>query len=267
MIIIISSWLRTAAITLAVLAISIGCTPKKTPIPITPPAGWPDSASDFTVEWTGEPGIDLTFGAAVVVRAYMESYYLAHITGDNRFLYPGFQQSVDADDPSGPDGTHELWPDTNSPDTWVGTFQHHLLRVEQSGRDVMVVGCVYTGDSGGLVGDGLQPHRGGLGPAAAVSTFRVMLHTPEGDQPSLPAQHGPSRAPFDNVFDGWRVTNFQGGYLLLAHWEGNYTDKQACMARYGDAARNSKLVVGATYPKSAFPVLPAVPGWPARSKS
>jgi len=61
----------------ALLAI-VGCTPKRPETPQTPAespsAGWPTTLNDFSVTWAAEPGIDLTTGAAVVVRAYMESY-------------------------------------------------------------------------------------------------------------------------------------------------------------------------------------------------
>lgn len=65
------------------------------PTPTARASGWPTTLNDFTVVWTAEPGIDVTTGPVVAVRAYAESYLLASITGDNRYLYPGFQQSVD----------------------------------------------------------------------------------------------------------------------------------------------------------------------------
>ncbi|EUA40320.1 hypothetical protein I549_1121 [Mycobacterium avium subsp. avium 2285 (R)] len=50
------------------------------------------------------------------VRAYTESYLLASIMGDNRYLYPGFQQSVDPNQSiNHPIGTQSLWPKTNAP--------------------------------------------------------------------------------------------------------------------------------------------------------
>lgn len=84
--------------------------------PATPPAGWPAALNDFTFAWTAEPGIDVTAGPAVPVRAYTESYLLASIMGDNRYLYPGFQQSVDPNQSiNHPIGTQSLWPKTNAP--------------------------------------------------------------------------------------------------------------------------------------------------------
>jgi hypothetical protein len=35
--------------------------------------------NDLTIIWTAEPGIELTTGAAVAVRAYVESYFLAMV--------------------------------------------------------------------------------------------------------------------------------------------------------------------------------------------
>lgn len=85
------------------------CVPVGSPVPPkSPTAGWPESLNDFTVTWTAEPGIDLTNGPTVVARAYLESYYLAYLTTDNKYLYPGFAQAVDANQSNGPEGTEKL---------------------------------------------------------------------------------------------------------------------------------------------------------------
>jgi hypothetical protein len=55
--------------------------------------------NDFSMAWSAEPGIDLTEGPAVPVRAHMESYLLAWVTGDDRYLYPGFAKAVDPNQP------------------------------------------------------------------------------------------------------------------------------------------------------------------------
>ncbi len=69
------------------------------------------------------------------VRAYTESYLLASIMGDNRYLYPGFQQSVDPNQSiNHPIGTQSLWPKTNAPQQqWIGTVQVHILSVTTAG--------------------------------------------------------------------------------------------------------------------------------------
>jgi hypothetical protein len=251
-----------ACIGIVLLIVGIGCTPQgsqeTTVPPESPPAGWPEALSDFSVVWTAESAIDLTTGAAVVVRAYMESYYLAYLTGDEKYLYPGFQQSVNASDPDGPDGTQEVWPKQNHPETWIGTARHHLLRMERSGRDVAVVGCVYSYGTGVLTAGGIQQNIGGMGPYAGINAIRIGLQAPDGEQLNLPPQRGLSRTPFENVFDGWRVTNHQGGVLLQANWAGSGNDKVQCLSR-ADGTPESRAS------QSDFPALPATPGWPAKS--
>ena len=84
----------------------------------------------------------------MVTHAYLESYYLAMATGDEKYLYPGFAQTVNANSDDGLfDGTQKLWSGTKKPTTWVGTFRQHILRPDESCDDVSVVGCVYTFES------------------------------------------------------------------------------------------------------------------------
>lgn len=248
-------WL--AVVHVVMILVVVGCRSNDTGAPDPPAAGWPGLLGDFTVTWTAEPGIDLTKGAAVAARAYMESYYLAYLTDDEKYLYPGFQQSVDANDPDGPDGTEELWPKPNGSETWVGTARHHLLRLDRSDRDVAVVGCVYSYSSGVLTEDGVQANIGGMGPYAGINAIRIGLQAPESEEVNLPPQRGPSRAPFENVFGGWRVTNHQGGFLLQANWDGAGNDKQQCLSR-AEGTPESRAS------QSDFPALPATPGWPAK---
>ncbi|CKI25981.1 membrane protein [Mycolicibacterium smegmatis] len=231
--------------------------------PESPPAGWPESLDDFTVTWTAEPGIDLTTGPAVAARAYMESYYLAYLTTDDKYLYPGFAQAVDSNQADGPDGTEKLWPEPYRPKTWIGTARHHILRIDQSGRDVAVVGCVYSYSSAEKTDAGFEANIGGTGPDAGISAIRIGLEAPE-NSADLPVQEGPSRAPFENVFGGWRVTNHQGGFLATAEWPDHAKDVEQCVAQAPEPPEARTFIPTSPYPRSAFPVLPATPGWPAK---
>lgn len=255
----------SAIIGATVLVVSVGCTPHPpTEAPESPPAGWPEALSDFTVAWTAEPGIELTTGPAVVVRAYVESYYLAYLTDDEKYLYPGFAQSVDANNPGGPDGTEALWPLRDGrPHAWVGTFRQHILRVEQSDQDVTVYGCLYTYDSGVLVGDKFKAATEG-GEYGGINAFRVELEAPDKDE-ALPSQEGPSRAPFTNVFGDWRVTNHQGGYVLTAEWPDRVKEIEQCRTQAAAPPEGRRFFPAQTYKRSDFPVSPATPGWPAEA--
>jgi len=254
---------RTVFAAALTLLVTVGCHSPTKEVAESPPAGWPASLNDFTITWTGEPGIDLTADAAVVVRAYMESYYLAYLTTDRKYLYPGFQQSVAANEPDGPAGSQERWPVPNRERTWVGTARHHLLRIDRSDRDVTVVGCVYSYGTAEYTDYGFQANVGGTGPNSGISAFRVEMRAPA-SAVNLPPQQGDSRAPFVNVFDGWQVSNYQGGFLLLAHWDSS-ADEVLCASRADRTPESRTFTPGNSYPRSDFPTLPAAPGWPAES--
>ena len=251
----------SAIIGAAVLIASVGCAPQAQKAPESPPAGWPEALNDFTVAWTAGPGIDLTARPVVVARAYIESYYLADLSDDEKYLYPGFAQAVDANEPDGPDGTEELWPPFDGPDTWVGTFRQHIVRIEKSDQNVAIYGCLYTYDSGVLIGDKFKAATES-GEYGGINAFRVELKAPTIEE-KLPPQEGPSRAPFTNVFGEWRVTNHQGGYVLTAEWPDNFRDKQQCLKHAPNAPEDRQFFPARTYKRSDFPVLPATPGWPA----
>ncbi|TQK31516.1 hypothetical protein FBY28_4553 [Arthrobacter sp. SLBN-53] len=246
-----------------ILLCATGCSPRPADTqPDSPAAGWPEMLKDFTITWSAEPGIDLTTGPAVAVRAYVESYYLAYLTTDEKYLYPGFQNSVEPNTPDGPDGTEKLWPVPFHAQKWVGTARHHILRIDTSGRQATAVGCVFSYGSASETDFGLQPNIGGPGPNGGISAFRVQLTAPE-NATDLSAQRGPSRSPFKNVFAGWRVSNYQGGFLLLAEWTNNSADVIECQSRAEQPPADRDYKPGNSYPRSNFPTLPASPGWPA----
>lgn len=132
-------------------AVVAGCTspsdvagPPSSSVPASAKS-WPTSLKDFSIVWSGEPGIDLTTGPAVVVRAYTESYFLAAATGDYRYLYPGFAQAVPHNaESSNPAGTHALWPSLDSPGEFIGTQRDHVLQFNRSDNVITAVVCTYT---------------------------------------------------------------------------------------------------------------------------
>jgi len=251
--------LVACGIALSILGVT-GCEAKSQETTVSPPAGWPEALSDFSMTWTGEPGVDLTSGPAVVVRAYIESYYLARATDEEKYLYPGFAQSVDANNPDGPKGTEELWPSANRPRTWIGTLRQHILRVEQSEQNVVAFGCMYTYESATVQGDEIRKNTE-PSPYGGISAFRVGLKAPNTGH-TQDSQAGPSRAPSTNVFGEWRVTNHQGGYLLTSEWPDRGQDIDECRARAGGTTASRQTVPERAYTKSDFPALPPTPGWP-----
>ncbi|MDC8985637.1 hypothetical protein [Mycobacterium marinum] len=235
------------------------------------PAGWPAALDDFTMVWTAEPGIDVTAWPAVVVRAYTESFLLASITRDDKYLYPGFAQSVDPNKSiHDPISTQFLWPKTDDPrePRWVGTQRDHILSVTTSGRDVTVIVCEYTFGtaSESRFGRGYAPHAAGSDPYAGVDEMRITMTAPAKPALPLPAQQGPARAPSVDVFAGWRITSHQGGWFAQAgvgsDWPRAVEDEDACIVK---APPHPDLVRGEVYDRSLFPTLPASPGWPSMS--
>ncbi|WP_231633818.1 MULTISPECIES: hypothetical protein [unclassified Mycobacterium] len=235
----------------------------------TTPAGWPPTLNDFSVVWSAEPDIAVTTWPAVAVRAYAESYLLASITGEDKFLYPGFKQAVDADKPiDNPTGTRFLWPKTDrrTENPWVGTEYDHILSIATSGRDVTVVVCEYMFGTAQARGHGYTPNIGQPPPDSGIEPMRITMTAPATTGPQLPAQQGPARAPSADVFGGWRITGHQGGYFaeygLAAEWPDLARDTDACRAK---APPHPDLVRGGEYPRSNFPTQPPAPGWPAPS--
>ncbi len=92
---------------------------------------------------------------------------------------------------------------------------NHLLSVDSSGGDVTAIGCMYTYNAASPHGDDeyeAQAVPPGA-PEAGIIAFKVTLSAPsESSGPDGP-QQGPSRAPSDNVFGGYKVTGYFGGYF------------------------------------------------------
>ncbi|MDT5197138.1 MAG: hypothetical protein QOH20_3892 [Mycobacterium sp.] len=264
----------TVVLLIAILFAVVSCTqgsPKESPPP--PPAGWPAELDGFSFVWTAEPGIDLVAdGAAVAARAYVESYFLAVLTENDKYLYPGFADAVDPDQSSGPPGTEKLHPELghSGSDVYIGTARHHVLSIARSDRDVTLTACAFTygsaiehpaGKYNAIVGEGVASGPG-------IYPFRIGLRVPDGTYSEMPPQQGPARTPFDNVFGGWKITNHQGGFLVsTVRWPEYDRDRATCTEKADMALSNRHLSPIIPYPRSDFPMLPATPGWPAKPAS
>jgi hypothetical protein len=240
-----------------------GCGPKANSGHAPPPAGWPNQLADFTIVWSAEPGIELTTGAAVAVRAYLESYELASATGDERYVYPGFAQATD--DTS--DVRPRLVKHSDAP--WVGSERNRVISLDRAGADVHAVVCSYMygsaqrEQSGGYTAQAGNP----FDPNAGIYAVEVTLMPPPDAGQQLSPQAGPARAPSVDVFRGWRIAGRRGGYS--SETGGAQSDLDACVAKAPDSPERRAFLVnpmpgGKLYhPRSDFPTLPAYPGWPA----
>ena len=261
----------TVLLCLALVVASCTRNEPKQPSP-APPAGWPSELSDFSFTWTAEPGINLTTdGAAIAARAYVESFFLAVITENDDYLYPGFGDAVEPDQSAGPPGTRELHPKLgdSEPDVYIGTVRHHVLSIARSDRDVALAACAFTygsaiqgpdGTYSAIVGDAFAP-------APGIYPMRIGLRAPEDVHAALPPQQGPSRTPFDNVFGGWKITSLQGGFLSTSRWADYDRDRATCIAKADGSPGSHRVHPHVPSPRSDFPTLPAIPGWPDKPAS
>jgi hypothetical protein len=257
-----------------VVLATAGCTPNRPvePAPPPPPAGWPAELADFTFVWTAEPAVNLVpDGAAIAVRAYVESYYLAVITEDAKYLYPGFASAVEPDKPGR--GTSDLHPQLgdSDPAVWIGTARHHVVSVVHSDRDVTVSACAYLFGTArkSSTSDGYAANVGNdYDINSGIFPMRIGLRASEKAESELPPQAGPSRTPHDDVFGDWKITSFLFDYLSQPTlWPGKESDLAACIAKAEGPPESRHFIPFETYPRSEFPTLPVTPGWPAEPVS
>lgn len=215
------------------------------------PAGWPDDYKNFTIVWTGEKAVDLVTGPAPAVRAYIESFFLVRLTGDDKYLYPGFDGAV----------ADEWRPGTGDPagKPWVGTVTNHLLSLSRNDSDVSVIGCMYTYGAASPDGKGeYEAHGAPIGaPEGGISAFKVTLAGNSGTAGAIPPQTGPARTPVDDVFSGYRVTGYWGGYFegdSMNNW--NWPEREQateeCIAKAPDPFERRNYLLENSLPQSTF---------------
>jgi hypothetical protein len=232
---------------------------------------WSGLLSDLRYQWDGEPGIDILTGAAVPVRAYIESRLLAGFMGSLDYAYPGFSKAVP---PDPPDAGWGLRPNINHAlDTaLVGNSKYHILSLSRSADTVTATVCNYDyavahnaedskdGDKFESVarGSGRQPK--------GISVARLTLAAPKDESSPLPPQAGPSPSPSVDVFGDWRIT----GYLFSTsqpefntQWPTFDADLAKCVERAPDPPERRAFLTEGEHPRSDFPTSPASPGWPA----
>ncbi len=242
-----------------------------------PKLPWTGTLADIRAVWSAEPEIDLLTGAAVVVRAYLESLYLAQKEGDIGYVYTGFTRAVAPNAPEGqPDSTRDRWPDTQHPmqDRIVGTDRYHILRIDTAGHQVTAVVCNWSYTAALDLGDGKygwKRSRPATEPGAGIAVHWVaMTAPPDSPTQSLPPQKGTSAAPVDDVFGGWHVI----GHNMTAdrvppkntdpaEWPSELADAQSCVDKAPDPLERRLYLLNGVHPRSDFPTLPPYPGWPA----
>ncbi|WP_285030106.1 hypothetical protein [Mycolicibacterium sp. lyk4-40-TYG-92] len=257
---------------------------------------WPPLLNDFRFRWSAEPGIDLTTGPAMVVRAYVEAYGVATFTVDASNVYPGFMRATPENltfkqaellqqtyvrplgegYPTTPKGAvahfgyeinHflELVPQGAGWEAIVctGSYPHFVASRVRPGKFVAVNADAVTG----------EPYKGGDKPEdLGVYPVRITLtqHDPR-IGPDAPGdvttpQKGPAFSPDLDVFGNWFITaaSFGGwgpkGDTKSLHWRYPEPQNRCNAVMPQNAAERRATITG--FRDTPPPHGDAIPGWP-----
>jgi hypothetical protein len=233
---------------------------------------WSGLVSDLRLQWSAEPGIDILTGAAVPVRAYTESSWLAHYMGNLDYAYPGFTRAVPPNAPEdSPDiGARSRRPSLDRPlgKALIGNDRYHILSLTQSGRNVTATLCNYRyAVAMQEDNDTFKSVQSGTGESRGIYTERVTLVAPGDESDPLPPQSGPQPAPSSDVFGGWQIVGFLSSFSTIRpgftdQWPTHEADVATCVDKAPDPPERRAFLVEGEHPRSDFPTSPASPGWP-----
>lgn len=264
---------RGVATVLAAAFLTAGCHTNKPLLPATvdtmapstsapaPPDPYriPGAFAHHSFYWTAEPGIDLTIGAAVPVRAFFESWTLVWNEFPPDQAYPGYAEA--AENVAGYNGSTI----NESPHTAVlGTTRFHLLSLSSTDRTIHGVLCENEAAT-------IVPIPGDTGytqlvPGITVTEFNFARYPKSGAPPAkieVP-QQGPRQAPGGDVFNDFQLirssTGLMGGDPLY--------DQYGSRCRAGLSSPAVVAVLSDGRKKNPqpsdpeFQPLPQTPGWP-----
>lgn len=234
---------------------------------------WSGLLADVRDRWESDGTVDLTSGAAVPLRAYIESRTLAQSWGSLDHTYPGFLDAVppNAEPGSGNVGERNRRPNTEHPldSARFGTSHYFIQSLARAGQTVLATVCNYRYSIAKQQANGLFQSVAATepGPDRGIDALRVTLVAPQPERAALPRQNGPAPSPGVDVFAGWQITGFLGPLSNVSPefavlWPTYEEDTQKCVARAPDnEARRTTLTQG-EHPRDDFPTLPPSPGWP-----
>jgi hypothetical protein len=226
---------------------------------------WGGLLSDLRYQWDAEPAIDVATGAAVPVRAYIESRMLAQSMGSLDYTYPGFARAVPSD------GDPNLRPNVNHPSNraLVGNSRYHILSLNRTGGSVTATVCNY------LFAVASEQDNGKFESVAArwdkepkgVDAMRITLTAPADESSPLPPQTGTSPAPGDDVFGDWRIAGFEFATNpgFASQWPTYDVDVAKCIDKAPDSPERRAYLLSGEHPRSDFPTSPPSPGWPEKT--
>lgn len=226
-------------------------------------------------QWSAASGVELVNGAAVPIRAYLESRLDAQTMGSLSYAYPGFDRAVA---PVGDDDRNDLLkgdlrPDNANPvgNVSVGDNRFRLQSVAPTDATIIATLCNYR------YGMALENENGTYSSVAGafanddgIDAMRLSLTAPAGPG-SMPPQTGPARAPSDDVFGDWKVTGFLTSWVssdtrFAQAWPTYEADLANCVADAPDPPERRAFLIAGEHPRSDFPTSPPSPGWPKPSE-
>lgn len=259
---------------------------------------WPALLSDFRFHWTAAPGVNLTTGPAVAVRAYMESYEIANMTFDINNVYPGFMRAT-AENRSTTEGTYwsektDIRPlgiyERSKPPPGVQHFgfnTDHLLEltpIDDGYRAIICTGSysnfirsaarpdAYISTSTRETKDGVAPFPYTANTGIFVRQIEFTQHDPrvpvDAPRPVTGPQRGPAPAPHGDVFGNWfiRASSSTGWGPIPRPVLDNFPTpelRQRCsVAMPHDESQRREMMTG--YKDQPPPHGDAIPGWPLR---
>lgn len=232
---------------------------------------WPDGMSGVRVQWTADPGIELTEGIALPVRAYLESYDLVMYTGKIDNAYPGFLEAVPPNEPTNDSKNRAAWdrrPYEHYSDagaTFAGNLGFHIRSVRRERGSATVTVCKYSYALGVRRYDGAYDPVVFGGPSVERGTFGVRLNlvAPSDEETPLPPQHGPAVSPAVNVFGGWQITGFRTtSGAAPDEWPNKDQVVADCVATAPDPLEQRNRLARDSLTAADFAPSPTDPGWP-----
>lgn len=225
---------------------------------------WGGPLSDLRYQWDAAPGIDVETGAAVVVRAYLESWFLAQSMGSLDYAYPGFNRAVQGSDPDTnvrPNVDHSLTK------ALIGDARYHILSLIPGDNIMVGTVCNYDYSVATEVEGGKYEsvaRRLGWRPQG-IHVERIVLAVGSDDSDQLPPQVGTSPAPSQDVFGTWRITGHlfvTGKSEFRSQWPTFEADLAKCVQFAPDSTERRTFLINGEHPRTEFPTSPASPGWP-----
>ncbi|OBJ36976.1 hypothetical protein A5630_05740 [Mycolicibacterium mucogenicum] len=241
----------------------------------------PNSRVDgMRFRWSTEPGIDLSGGEVVPLRAFLESHDLSLFAQTEAAAYRGFGRAVPANTGSALSATGSRHPYMHyvamSPfPRTMGTEYLHVLRMARTAGlfDAVVCGDLrrvfqYVDDGWG------DPHYRPLGTMGGLlalyqdapgmpirlteSVMRVLIIGTS--EPGLPPQQGTADYPRGDPFGNWTVDGFSvysGASPEVVPWSSAPTDLDSCNRVLEPVPRTKDADT-----KPIFAIEPSFPGWP-----